>query len=315
MMPENQREQTDDWDETRNAFGAADDWDNLPDGDEESGDGEELLGAGEESSGPNGSSDKTVDLSNDDDGSEETSFYTIRGESYYVQGEEFSRGDTVPIQCQHCAFWEREIPLIGRTKLCFAGRVSKSDETVYAADKFSCGTFFIPKDLPDLDQFFNFNIDELEAFRRFYTLAARTEGSKEKVRDRYRKWAEKNNVVGDVEETLKLAEKYMFDMSEQALKYSKQFFVKYVPMQLKKRTKSATAKVRFRVGDWVYWKPTDSKERLYGIIIGLGRGKLKLVGAGDDNKGTGYEYPFKYWKANMDPTIDVKTVREDTGSE
>jgi hypothetical protein len=300
MMPKNKREKNDDWENEREALGSEDDWESLEEGEEEE-ESEELL---------NNDAESAVDLSEDADGEDEDVFYTIRGEGYSVDGETFSRGDTVPVHCKHCSFWEKEIAVLGNKTLCFNGRKAGSDGTIYAADKFSCGTFFIPRNF----QFAGLNIDELEAFRRFFTLAVRTEASKEKVRDRYRNWADKNNAAGEAEETLARAERSMFRMSEQALAYSKQFFVKYIPMQLKKRTKSATAKTSFRAGDWVNWKPIDSEERLYGMIIGLGRGKLKLAGTGETNKGVGYEYQFKYWKANCSPSIDIKTVSEGEAS-
>lgn len=297
-MPKNKRNQTDDWEDERGEDG----WESLDAGEENE---EELLNDSDNAS------TTSVDLSKDEDEDDGYMSYTIRGKSYSIDGETFSRGDTVPVQCKHCAFWEMEVGVLGNKRHCFSGRKAESDGTIYAEDTFSCGSFFIPKDvIPDMGLFFSLDIDELEAFRRFFTLAARTEVSKEKVRDRYRKWADKNNVVGDVEETLALAEQYMFGMSEQALKYSKQFFVMYVLKLLRMRTKSASAKTSFRIGDWVHWKPIDSEERLYGMIIGLGRGNLKLAGAGKTNKGTGYEYPFKYWKAKCDPSIDIKTVRE-----
>lgn len=301
-MPKNKREAKDDWDDERSAFGSKNDWKDLEEGE---GGSSELL-----SDSSNGSSKGiTVDLSKDEDGEEEeVSFYTVKGEGYSIGEQKFSRGDVVPIQCQHCAFWDREISILGNKALCFDGRKAKSDGTIYSADKFSCGTFFIPKDFSEEDKFFEMSIDQLEAFRRFYTLALRTEKSKEKVRARYRKWAEKHDITVDVEETIELAEKYMFSMNEQAMKYSKQFFVKYVPKLLDRRTKSATPKETFRVGDWVYWKPTDSEDRLLGLIMGLGRGKLKLAGVGKTNKGVGYEYPFKYWKAQCEPEVHIKTV-------
>jgi hypothetical protein len=241
-----------------------------------------------------------------DDGTNGEPSYVVQRGFTATGGKTYHPGDTIPVKCMHCALWEKE--WLGKVR-CKAGHVLV-DDTVMAADKFSCGAFFICKEFdPELNTFLGMSIEENLVVRQMIT-GMKTLLGVERWLD---KWADKHTYDGDKQALITNARGFIMSFSSlEQLTLAEPYLRHYTQMRAKKERDKRPPRPKFESGDWVEWTDLSNGERVSGIILSKSHGKIFLAGL---NVHSGQKFTFKYkeWKKTREPKIVRKTAGTDEG--
>lgn len=221
-------------------------------------------------------------------------------------GKTYHPGDVIPIQCRHCALWQRE--WLGR-KRCGPGK-RLDEDTVMHPDRFSCETFFICKEYEaELGTFLDMSLPEI------VTVRAMIAGIKKVLQataslDRW--VAKQEDFDGDPREIFMNAKGFVLSFNSlEQLKLAEGFIRDYANARTKldkKHSKKAAPRPKYNAGDWVSWVDSASKETVEGIILSIGRGNIYLAGTSKPHTGQKFTYKYKEWKSKYSPEITRKST-------
>jgi len=222
-----------------------------------------------------------------------------------TNGKTYHPGDVIPIQCRHCALWERE--WLGK-KRCSPGR-RLDEDTVMHPERYSCETFFICKENdPELTTFLNMSVPEI------LTVRAMLPGIKKILRaaDFLDKWAEREDFKGDKGEVFTNAKGFVtvFSSLEQLL-LAEGFMREYIKAASKRAAYTKRPpRPKFEPGDWIEWKDLKTGETIEGILLSKGAGNIHFAGT-KVHAGQKFTFKLKEWKKKCEPKITRKTSSPD----
>lgn len=216
------------------------------------------------------------------------------------EGHTFHPGDTIPVKCKYCTLWNRE--WMGKVR-CSPGRML--DGVPMSAERFSCGSFFVCKEMDaELAAFLNMTLAEVQTIKRLIPGIKRLL----EVETWLAKWADGRDLGQSVSEVWKNAKGFItaFSSTEQ-IDYIEHFVRTYCNTLAKREKERKPPKRKFEAGDWVDFTERKSGQVVSAIILSMGRGLIRLAGV-KAQAGQKYEFPFKEWKATMNPKIMRKTA-------
>ena len=229
----------------------------------------------------------------------ETTYIVQRG--FTVEGRTYHPGDTIMVKCKYCALWRKE----WGNKVRCSPDLKWDDGTFMNAEKYSCESFFICKELePELDAFLTMDLPEILTVRRMLGAAKQLLAVEGWIRKRFVKNADVNpaevflNAKGFVTS---------FTNADQ-LWLSEDFIRTYANLMAKKAKENATRKPRakrpsFGRGDWVEWTDSKTQQRVKGIIMYSSKGQIHIAMIDGALAGQNFSTPTKEWKDKMNPKI------------
>jgi hypothetical protein len=229
------------------------------------------------------------------------SSYEVQRGFTATDGKTYHPGDVIPIQCRHCALWERE--WLGKTR-CSAGR-RLDEDTVMHPERFSCGAFFICKEFdPELSTFLSMPLAEI------MTVRSMLPGIKKilQASSFLSKWVERHTFDGDIKTSFTNAKGFVLTFnSEEQLRLAEGFIRQYATVASKRAREKRPPRPKYNGGDWVEWKDSKTGETIEGIILSKTRGNIWLAGT-KVHKGQKFTYKYKEWKANYSPKVTRRSA-------
>lgn len=241
------------------------------------------------------------------DDSDDSSEYTYVVQKGFTQeGRTFHPGETIPVKCRYCTFWEKE--WLGSVR-CRPGKPVGDEGDKMRADIFSCESFFVCKELePEIDAFFSMGLAEILTVRRMLPSMRKLLATESWLNDQ----VDKKSLDVDKVQVFQAAKGFVSSFtSVEQLTLATQFIRSYVKTVSLKDSAKKPPLLKFESGDWVEWIDLTTKEVLKGIIITKGRGQIKVAVTEGVNAGHSWTFNFKEWCAKRSPKIVRKTVHED----
>jgi len=235
----------------------------------------------------------------EEDLSEVTYSYVVQ-KGFSEEGSTFHPGDVIPVKCKYCALWNRE--WLGKVR-CSPGRLF--EDVPMSADRFSCETFFICKEMDaELVAFLNMSLPEIQTIKRLIPGTKRMLD----VASWLDTWATKHEVKKPLPEVWRNAKGFItaFDSLEQ-IEYVAKFISSYCSALTKREKERRPRKPTYEAGDWVDFTDLKSGETVSAIILSMGRGLIRLAGI-KAQSGQKYEFKLKEWKKTRSPKIIRKTA-------
>lgn len=235
--------------------------------------------------------------------------YTVQ-RPFSVSGRTYMPGDVIEVLCRHCTLWKRE--WLGRVR-CAPGHILE-DGTVMAADRFSCGSFFVPKDLEmEFNTFLRMTVPEAQLIRRMLP------GSKKLIDAEiwFDGWADRYGITSDREAITRTARSFIFEFTSVEQVNYVWPFVRFYTARLTKQERdrmSKRVKIKFEAGDWVEWIDFSSQDLFNGIILTIHRGNINIAGI---NRQAGMKFTYKYrdWKRDHGPKLLQPAPSEGNGAD
>ncbi len=245
-------------------------------------------------------------------------FYDVQ-EEYEYEGRTVQVGTSVQIKCANCAAWEAPLQARGGKPLCRPGQsfglpVKVGEEPKkwrMQANRYSCQTHFIPKDMDDVLTLLTDDADQVKMLMWTFPTIVKLVKLVKRVQQHH----EKNG--GDPEVSLNhVIDFLLLFRSEQQHDLVKPF-IKMVSKQLstKKPKAPARRKDSFKSGDSVSWDIPGTGKRAEGFILTIGgRGNLvtimvtgesiKLLNPDATQPAVKWRRPVQEWK-DMNPRIEL----------
>jgi len=298
------------------------DWDAVDGVQEESGETSETTaedpssassGAKEQTKPPSKSSDKggafkktTMGRKKNEEGGEEDEVFTyVVQRGFSVEGRTYHRGDTIPVKCKYCALWQKE--WAGKVR-CAPGRAFE-DGDVMRADKWSCGSFFIAKEMePELNNFLAMDPMEVATVRRMLPGMRKLLECEPWLNTQI----EKKKLDQDPSMVFENAKGFIMSFTTvEQLQHAEHFIRSYASLMLRKQKDRKPKKIKFDPGDWVEWLDSQSGTMQKGIVMKRGRGIITIAGVEGEMAGVTMTFKEKDWKKTSEPKIIKKAIESD----
>lgn len=240
--------------------------------------------------------------------SEDTTYVVQRG--FTVEGKTYHPGDTIMVKCKYCALWKKEW---GGKVRCHPEK-EWDDGTKMSADKYSCESFFICKELePELDNFLSMDHREVLTVRHMLTAAKHLLATELWVNKKYADEDGANpfaiflNAKGFITSFTNVDQ---LDLSEAFIRTYANIMADRAKMAARSR-KTRAPKIKFGRGDWVEWTDTVTQQQVKGIILYSSKGNIHIAGIDGVSAGQTMTFPTKEWKEKMAPKILKKASSTD----